>query len=77
MAVTLSIKNVPEDVLERLRQRARRHHRSLQGELRAILDEAIQPKPLSLAGARRRIRGLGLSTADEATTLIRQDRDGR
>lgn len=29
----LSIKNVPEEIVEKLRQRAARHHRSLQGEL--------------------------------------------
>ena len=29
----LSIKNVPEHVVAKLRQRAARHHRSLQGEL--------------------------------------------
>ena len=33
MAVTLSVKNVPEKLAERLRQRAASHHRSLQGEL--------------------------------------------
>ena len=41
MATTLSVKHVPDDVAERLKERARRHHRSLQGELRAILDEAV------------------------------------
>lgn len=40
MSLNLSIKNVPDDVAERLRERARRNHRSLQGELRAILDAA-------------------------------------
>jgi antitoxin FitA len=33
----LSIKNVPEDVVEKLRQRAARHHRSLQGELMELI----------------------------------------
>ena len=33
MSVSLSIKNVPDDWVERLRERADRHHRSLQGEL--------------------------------------------
>lgn len=39
----LSIKDVPEDVAEALRQRAARNHRSLQGELMAILHAALQP----------------------------------
>lgn len=42
--MNLSIKNVPEDVVRRLRQRAARRHRSLQGELLAIIDEAVQPE---------------------------------
>ena len=36
----LSIKGVPEDQVNRLRQRAKANHRSLQGELRALIDEA-------------------------------------
>lgn len=38
----LSIKDVPEDVAEALRQRASRNHRSLQGELLAIITEATR-----------------------------------
>ena len=37
----LSIKDVPEELAERLRQRAARHHRSLQGELMSILTLAM------------------------------------
>lgn len=40
MAVNLSIKDVPEAVAERLRRRAARNHRSLQGELMAIVERA-------------------------------------
>jgi antitoxin FitA len=38
----LSIKDVPEEIAEALRQRAARNHRSLQGELMAIIHEAVQ-----------------------------------
>ena len=41
MGVSLSIKNVPEDWVERLRQRADRHYRSLQGELMSILESTL------------------------------------
>jgi len=37
----LSIKNVPEALAERLRQRAALNHRSLQGELMAIIQQAL------------------------------------
>ncbi|NWG76534.1 MAG: Arc family DNA-binding protein, partial [Rubrivivax sp.] len=37
----LSIRDVPESIAEHLRQRAARHHRSLQGELMAILASVV------------------------------------
>lgn len=37
----LSIKDVPEAWAESLRQRAARNHRSLQGELMAIIEKAV------------------------------------
>lgn len=45
MSVNLSIKDVPADVAERLRQRAARNHRSLQGELMAIVTAAAEAAP--------------------------------
>lgn len=42
----LSVKDVPDDLAERLRQRAARNHRSLQGELMAIIEQAAnEPEP--------------------------------
>ena len=43
MAVNLSIKNVPETLAEKLRQRADANHRSLQGELMVLLESALGP----------------------------------
>jgi len=43
MAVNLSIKEVPDALAARLRKRAAQHHRSLQGELMAIIEQAVQP----------------------------------
>lgn len=37
----LSVKDVPEQWAEALRQRAARNHRSLQGELMAIIETAV------------------------------------
>ena len=39
---TLSIKNVPEDLLTKLRDRAARNHRSIQGELMALRSAAVE-----------------------------------
>jgi hypothetical protein len=43
MGVSLSIKDVPEALAERLRLRAARNHRSLQRELMAIVEAAVDP----------------------------------
>ncbi|HEX4078004.1 MAG TPA: Arc family DNA-binding protein [Rhizomicrobium sp.] len=76
MPVNLSIKNTPDDVAERVRERAKRNHRSLQGELLAIIEEAVKvEKRLTLHEMMERNRALGLSTQDEAARMIREDRD--
>lgn len=51
MAVNLSVKDVPDDVAERLRQRAARNHRSLQGELMALVEQAANAEALPLERA--------------------------
>jgi plasmid stability protein len=75
--VNLSVKNVPEDLAERLRQRAKRHHRSLQGELMAILEEAADLEKLSVEEAERRLKALSFRTGDESTAWVRELRDAR
>ena len=78
MPVNLSIKNAPDDVVKRLKERAARHHRSLQGELMAILEEAVgASRPLSPDEILDKVRRLGLSTPREAAAMIREDRDAR
>ncbi|HEY3799449.1 MAG TPA: Arc family DNA-binding protein [Caulobacteraceae bacterium] len=77
MAVNLSIKNAPEHIVESLRRRAERNHRSLQGELMAIIEAAAREGPLTVEEARARIRALGLKSPSEAAAMIRADRDGR
>ena len=78
MAVNLSIKNAPDDVVARLKRRAARHHRSLQGELLAILESAVRDhRPATAAEVLAEVRALGLSTPDEAAEIIRSDRARR
>lgn len=43
MPVTLTIKQVPNRIAAKLRLRAAAAHRSLQGELMAILEQAVNP----------------------------------
>jgi plasmid stability protein len=64
--------------LKRLKDRARRHHRSLQGELMAILDEALgRAEPLIPEEVLAKVRELNLSTPRSAADMIRKDRDDR
>lgn len=77
MPTNVSVKNVPNDIMEKLRQRAKRHHRSLQGELLAILEEATGPARLSLEQAESRLRDLDFRTGDESMSWIRELRDAR
>jgi antitoxin FitA len=76
LPVNLSIKNAPDDVVIRLRQRAERHHRSLQGELLAIIEEAVRSeRDLSPAELVSEVRRLGLRTPAESAAIVRADRD--
>jgi plasmid stability protein len=73
--ITVSVKNVPSGVARRLKVRAARNHRSLQGELLAILTEASQvTSVMDLAAL---VRQLDLSTPSESALMVREDRDGR
>jgi plasmid stability protein len=75
--VSLSIKDVPDELAEALRARAARNHRSLQGELMHILEFAVGPRPFRARELAGEIRTLGLSTPDEAVAMIREDRNSR
>ena len=75
MPVSLSIKNVPDEIANRIRLRAKRHHRSIQGELLAILEDAGESRRLTAEDAAKRLRALGLKTPAESVRMIRQDRD--
>ena len=74
---SVTIKNIPEEVLDRLRERARIHRRSLQGELVVILEEAVIPKKLTLREVHEEIQKLGLKTDDDSVAIIRELRDSR
>jgi antitoxin FitA len=76
MPINLSIKNAPDEVVQRLRRRAERHHRSLQGELLAIIEEAVaSERELSPAELLAEVRHLGVRTPSDAAAIIRADRD--
>ena len=73
--VTLSIKGVPRRTADRIKERAARHHRSLQGELMAILEEAATS--FSIDDLAKLSQRMGLRTKSDAARVIRRDRDAR
>jgi len=77
MAVSLSIKDVPHDLAQALRARAKTNHRSIQGELMEILETAVRPRPFRAAELLRQVRALGIGTPSESTKMIRADRNRR
>lgn len=65
---TVTVKNIPQDVYERLKTRAARHHRSLNQEIIACLEQSTFSVPMDpevfLAQARemrQRIKGAPLT----------------
>ena len=77
MPANLSIKNVPDELLGQLRDRAKGNHRSLQGELLSILEEALRSPRLNIEDLHKGVRKLGLLTSAESASMVRQDRDAR
>ncbi|HEY2618409.1 MAG TPA: hypothetical protein VGI78_13805 [Acetobacteraceae bacterium] len=77
VTVTLSVKNVPDDLARRLKERAARNHRSLQGELMAILESVVTATPVSrIDEIHARVQASGVRTPrGESARMIRQDRD--
>jgi plasmid stability protein len=72
----LSIRNLDEGVVERLRRRARSHNRSLEAEIRDILTDAthISREEFWAYAAKRREELRGKWDGD-LTAMIREDRD--
>lgn len=79
MPVNLSIKDVPDDLAERLRARAQRNHRSLQGELRAIIEaaEPARERGFSAVEFLAKMRALGPESPSESAEIVRRMRDER
>jgi antitoxin FitA len=71
------VRGLDDAVIERLRKRAESHHRSLEAELREILDQASRQVDIATSREladqiRRRLEGRPHSDSAE---LIREDRD--
>lgn len=76
MAVALSIKDVPDRLARALRERAARNHRSIQGELMHILEQAVVERPFDARTFVKQMDAHKLPRSrNESTRMIRKDRD--
>ena len=75
MAVALSIKDVPDRLARALKDRAIRNHRSLQGELMFILEQALDDRPFDVRAFVKRLDAQKLPrTRNESAAMLRADR---
>ena len=77
---TLHIRNVPDDLYERLRESAESKRRSLSAEVVVLLDEALvssRPSQRELLASLRQLRSSIVLAPDapDSTVLLREDRD--
>jgi antitoxin FitA len=77
---SITVKNIPPELYERLKQAAKANHRSINREVIACIENAIYPRPfnyeLFLAEARKLREKFGdyLITDDEITQAKREGR---
>jgi plasmid stability protein len=74
------VRNLDNWVVEALRARAKRHGRSLEGELRELLsEEAMRPRLEAAARAQALREGIAREHGllPDSAALIREDRDAR
>ena len=78
MPVNLSIKNVPDEIAQKIKRRAAKNHRSLQGELISIIETAVaKNETMTPSELLIEIRSLEFSTPAESRDMVRDDRDAR
>jgi plasmid stability protein len=79
--VTVTIKNIPEQVYERIKAQAKSNHRSINGEILSILEQAISLPPIDVQATldrARKVRELTANytvTADEIEKMINEGRE--
>ncbi len=79
--VTITIKNIPEQVYERIKAQAKVNHRSINGEILSILDQAVALPPIDVQATlerARKVRELTAKytvTADEIEKMINEGRE--
>jgi plasmid stability protein len=73
----LLVRDIEPKIIERLKERARQHKRSLQGEAKSILEEAAERMTIEKAikSARKIRKSFGGKIFSDSAELIREDRE--
>ena len=78
MSTSITLKNIPEPIYQRIKLAAKRHHRSMNNEIIACLEQVLVPRPVDLEtrlGRARRLRdqfvGPALKLEDIASAIDR------
>ena len=66
--VTITIKNIPAQIYERIKAQAKTNHRSINGEILSILDQAVSLPPIDVQATLERARKVRELTANYAIT---------
>ncbi|MFU8815611.1 MAG: FitA-like ribbon-helix-helix domain-containing protein [Pseudomonadales bacterium] len=59
MSTSITLKNIPDPIYQRIKLAAKRHHRSMNNEIIACLEQALAPRPVDIEsrlGEARRLR---------------------
>jgi plasmid stability protein len=76
---SITVRNIPEDIYDRVREQANAHHRSINSEIIACLEQSVKPQQVStddiLQEARRlRKKAKGSLSSEEIDSAINQGR---
>jgi hypothetical protein len=76
--VAVTLKNIPIELYERVKQNAKANHRSINSELIAVIEQSVMPQPLDVQAWLEKARQLREATApyiisDEELTQMKNE----
>lgn len=79
MSTSITLKNIPEPIYQRIKLAAKRHHRSMNNEIIACLEQTLAPRPVDIQARleearrlRERFAGPELKLEDIAGAIERE-----
>jgi len=80
MATNFTLKNIPDDLYKKVKEKAERNHRSINGEIISMLDAATTPRPVDvdeMLAKARELRGRTRGFLTDQDMIDRAKREGR